>query len=75
MVGDEVTAVGVQRSRRSGQPLTEVYNAGGDLVAREAGGYIMRPGAGSKHSVLRGTTPLVRHLQFMYTPTGAHGTL
>lgn len=72
LVGDEVTAVALQRPRRNGLPLMEVYSASGDLVAREAGGYIqlVGRGGGSQHSIVRGTTPLVRHLQFMFQPMG-----
>lgn len=74
LVGDEVTAVALQRPRRNGLPLMEVYSASGDLVAREAGGYIqlVGRGGGSQHSIVRGTTPLVRHLQFMFQPMGEH---
>lgn len=74
LVGDEVTAVALQRPRRNGLPLMEVYSASGDLVAREANGYIqlVGRGGGSQHSIVRGTTPLVRHLQFMFQPMGEH---
>ena len=73
LVRGEIKAVAMQRLRRNGRPLTEVYSAGGDLVAREAGGYIqlVGRGGGTQHSVVRGTTPLVRHLQFMFQPMGA----
>ncbi len=62
------------------EPRTSIYNGAGGLLAEEAGGWLWRAGAGSggaggaggaggpgpaPHTVVRSTTPLVRHISFL----------
>ncbi len=62
------------------EPRTSIYDGAGGLLAEEAGGWLWRAGAGSggaggaggaggpgpaPHTVVRSTTPLVRHISFL----------
>jgi len=62
------------------EPRTSIYDGAGGLLADEAGGWLWRAGAGSggaggaggaggpgpaPHTIVRSTTPLVRHISFL----------